>query len=121
MLLFVGDGAFGFSAMEFESAVRQRLPIVCVVSNNHGWRDVSHEQDMWYGPGRHVATELADTRYDRLAEALGGHGEHVTRLTELRPALARAFESGKPAIVNVQTDPAVLSDLLRNLGSMGIN
>ena len=121
VLLFAGDGAFGFTAMEFESAVRQNLPVVCVISNNHGWRDVSHEQDMWFGPGRHVATELADTRYDRLAQALGGHGEHVTRLTELRPALARAFESGKPAIVNVATDPAVLSDLLRNLGDMGIN
>jgi acetolactate synthase-1/2/3 large subunit len=92
-----------------------------VISNNHGWRDVSHEQDMWFGPGRHVATELADTRYDRLAEALGGHGERVTRLPELRPALARAFESGKAAIVDVETDPAVLSDLLRNLGEMGIN
>jgi acetolactate synthase-1/2/3 large subunit len=121
VLLFVGDGAFGFSAMEFESAVRQKLPVVCVVSNNHGWRDVSHEQDMWFGPGRHVATELADARYDRLAEAFGGHGEHVKRLPELRPALARAFESGKAAIVNVETDPGVLSDLLRNLGDMGIN
>jgi acetolactate synthase-1/2/3 large subunit len=92
-----------------------------VVSNNHGWRDVSHEQDMWFGAGRHVATELSDARYDRMAEALGGHGEHVTRLDQLRPALARACESGRAAIVNVQTDPAVLSDLLRNLGSMGIN
>ena len=92
-----------------------------MVSNNHGWRDVSHEQDMWYGAGRHVATELADARYDRLAEALGGHGEHVTQLAALRPRSARAFDSGKAAIVNVQTDPAVLSDLLRNLGSMGIN
>ncbi|HEX2484497.1 MAG TPA: thiamine pyrophosphate-binding protein [Myxococcota bacterium] len=121
VFLFVGDGAFGFTAMEFESAVRQKLPIVVVVSNNHGWRDVSHEQDMWFGEGRHVATELSDARYDRLAEAFGGHGEHVTRLDELRPALARALESGKAAIVNVQTDPTVLSDLLRNLGSMGIN
>jgi len=121
VFLFVGDGAFGFSAMELESAVRQDLPVVCVVSNNHGWRDVSHEQDMWYGEGRHVATELSDARYDRLADAFGGHGEHVTRLDELRPALARALESGKAAVVNVQTDPTVLSDLLRNLGSMGIN
>jgi acetolactate synthase-1/2/3 large subunit len=121
VLLFAGDGAFGFTAMEFDSAVRQKLPVVCVISNNHGWRDVSHEQDMWFGPGRHVATELADTRYDRLAEALGGHGERVTRLPELRPALARAFESGKASIVDVETDPAVLSDLLRNLGDMGIN
>jgi len=121
VLLFVGDGAFGFSAMEFESAVRQKLPIICIVSNNHGWRDVSHEQDMWFGAGRRFASELSDMRYDRLGEALGGHGEHVTRLDELRPALDRALASGKAAVINVQTDPEVLSDLLRNLGQMGIN
>jgi acetolactate synthase-1/2/3 large subunit len=121
VILFVGDGAFGFSAMEFESSLGQKLPIVCVVSNNCGWRDVSFEQDSWFGEGRRVASELADTRYDRLAQAFGGHGEHVTSLDELRPALARALESGTSAIVNVQTDPEVLSDLLRGLGDMGIS
>lgn len=121
VILFVGDGALGFSVMEFEAAARQKLPIVCVVSNNFGWRDVSHEQDMWYGQGRRIASELADTRYDRLGEALGGHGEHVTSLDQLHPALSRSFESGKAAIINVQTDSEVLSDLLRNLGGMGIN
>jgi acetolactate synthase-1/2/3 large subunit len=121
VILFAGDGAFGFSAMEFESAVRQRLAVVCVISNNFGWRDVSHEQDMWFGAGRRHASELSDTRYDRLGEALGGHGEHVTRLEELRPALERSFASGKAAIINVETDSEVLSDLLRNLGQMGIN
>jgi acetolactate synthase-1/2/3 large subunit len=121
VILFSGDGAFGFTAMEFESAVRQRLPIVSVVSNNYGWRDVSHEQDMWFGQGRRFASELSDTRWDRFAEAFGGHGEHVTTLGQLRPALSRAFESGKPSIINVQTDPEVLSDLLKNLGLMGLN
>ncbi len=121
VILFAGDGAFGFTAMEFESAVRQRLPVVCVISNNFGWRDVSHEQDMWFGAGRRFASELSDTRYDRLGEALGGHGENVTRLDQLRPALERSFASGKAAIINVQTDSEVLSDLLRNLGQMGIN
>lgn len=121
VVAFLGDGAFGFSAMEFESAARQKLPILVVLSNNFGWRDVSHEQDMWFGTGRRIASELADTRYDRLAEALGGHGEHVERLDQLRPALERAAASGKAAIVNVQTDSEVLSDLLRNLGQMGIN
>lgn len=121
VILFAGDGAFGFTAMEFESAVRQRLPIICVISNNHGWRDVSHEQDMWYGAGRRVASELSDCRYDLMAEAFGGHGEHVTALEQLRPALDRALASGVAAIINVQTDPEVLSDLLRNLGDMGIN
>jgi acetolactate synthase-1/2/3 large subunit len=121
VILFVGDGALGFSAMEFDSAVRQNLPIIVVVSNNYGWRDVTHEQDMWFGKGRRFSTDLSDTRYDKLGEALGGHGEHVESLDQLRPALERAAASGKASIVNVQTDPEVLSDLLRNLGSMGIN
>jgi thiamine pyrophosphate-dependent acetolactate synthase large subunit-like protein len=56
-----------------------------------------------------------------MGQALGGHGEHVRTLAELRPALERSFASGTAAIVNVETDPEVLSDLLRNLGSMGIN
>jgi acetolactate synthase-1/2/3 large subunit len=121
VILFQGDGSFGFFAMEIESAVRQKLPIVCLVSNNCGWRDVSHEQDMWFGKGRRFASELSDARYDRLGEALGAHGENVTALDQLVPALSRAFESGKAAVLNVHTDPEVLSDLLRNLGSMGIN
>jgi thiamine pyrophosphate-dependent acetolactate synthase large subunit-like protein len=121
VVLFAGDGAFGFTAMELESTARQNLPIVCVVSNNYGWRDVSHEQDMWFGKGRRFSTELSDCRYDKLAEALGGHGEHVKKLDGLVPALDRALESGKTSVVNVETDPEVLSELLKNLGSMGIN
>lgn len=120
VLLFIGDGAFGLSAMELDSAVRHGLPVVCVVSNNAAWGDVAHEQDMRYGVGRRIATELTPTRYDRFAEALGGHGEHVTRLDELRPALRRALDSGLPAVVNVETDPAVLSELLRNIGQLGL-
>ncbi|MCZ7524959.1 MAG: thiamine pyrophosphate-binding protein [Acidimicrobiia bacterium] len=120
VVVFAGDGAFGLSAMELDTAVRHGLQVVCVVSNNCGWRDVSHEQDAWFGPGRRVASELADTRYDLLAAALGGHGEQVDTLDELRPALGRALGSGGPAVVNVRTDPEVLSDLLRNVGSMGL-
>ncbi len=116
----IGDGAFGLTAMEIDTAVRHRLPIVAVVSNNRGWQDVCHEQDAWYGPDRHVASELADTRYDRLAEALGGHGEYVRTLEELRPALKRSVESGLPAVINVAVDPACCSELMRSLGKMGI-
>ena len=54
-----------------------------------------------YGEDRTVATHLEYTRYDRVVEALGGHGEHVERPEEIRPALERAFASGKPALVNV--------------------
>jgi acetolactate synthase-1/2/3 large subunit len=96
------------------------LPIVTVVSNNAGWRDVSHEQDAWFGPGRTIASELGDSRYELIAEAFGGHGELVSELDELRPALKRCLDAGVASVVNVRTDPAVLSELLRNMGSLGL-
>jgi len=120
VICLIGDGSFGLCAMELDTAVRHKLPIVVVVSNNYGWRDVSHEQDMWFGEGRHIGSDLQDTRYDKLGEALGCHGEHVTTLEELRPAMERAVNAGKPAVVNVQTDPTVLSELLKNVGQLGL-
>jgi len=120
VILFVGDGSFGLSAMEVDTALRHELPIVIVVSNNAGWGDVRHEQDAAFGPGRHVASELRQTRYDHFAEALGGRGEHVTRLAELRPALARAVENEVCTVIDVETDPAVLSELLRLVANLDL-
>jgi acetolactate synthase-1/2/3 large subunit len=121
VFVFAGDGAFGLSAMELDTAVRHGLPIVVVVSNNAGWGDVRHEFE---GPrgyeGPRVAAELGFTRYDRLAESLGAHGEHVTRLEELRPALHRACDSGRPSVVNVETDPEVECALLRLVAEMNL-
>jgi acetolactate synthase-1/2/3 large subunit len=117
---FIGDGTFGLCAMEFDTAVRHALPIIVVVSNNYGWRDVSHEQDAWFGPGRRIASELGDSDYEKIAEAFGGHGEVVEEPDDLRPALKRCVDAGVPAIVNVRTDPGVLSELLRNMGSLGL-
>jgi acetolactate synthase-1/2/3 large subunit len=56
-----------------------------------------------------VATLLAPSRYDRLVEAFGGHGEHVERPDELRPSLERALAAGEPAIVNVMLDPDAMA------------
>lgn len=120
VILLVGDGSFGLSAMEIDTAARHGLHVIAVVSNNHSWGDVRHEQRTWYGEGRTLGSELASTRYDRLGEALGAHGEHVTSLEDLRPALERSLASGGPAVVNVETDPGVLSELLRNLASLGL-
>ena len=121
VFLFAGDGSFGLSAMELDTAVRHSLPVIVVVSNNAGWGDVRHEfeGDLGY-EGPRVAAELGFTRYDRLAHALGAHGEHVTRLDELRPALGRAYESGGPAVVNVETDPEVQCALLRIVSEMNL-
>jgi len=112
--LLLGDGAFGFSAMEFDTLVRHRVPVVAVMGNNGIWALEKHPMEYLYGYS--VAAELqAGCRYDQLVEALGGHGELVTRPDELLPALERAFASDLPALVNVMTDPAVVYPRRSNL------
>ena len=101
----MGDGTFGFHAMELDTAVREKLPVVIVVGNDARWNAETVLQERIYGPDRVTDCELLPTRYDRLAQALGGHGEHVTTLAELEPALRRAFDAGLPACVNVAIQP----------------
>ena len=93
-----GDGSLGMNIQDFDTAVRHNLPIVIVVSNNEGW---TARVEGIRKPGR----ELGFTRFDKIAEALGGHGELVENPVDLPAALERAFDSGVPAIVNVRTDP----------------
>jgi acetolactate synthase-1/2/3 large subunit len=120
VFLFTGDGSFGLSAMEVDTAVRHNLPVIVIVSNNAGWGDVRYEQDELFGPGRHVASNLPGARYDQLAQALGGHGERVEHLDELRPALERSIDSGVCSVIDVQTDPTVVSELLRMVAQLGL-
>ena len=100
-----GDGAFGLNGMDFETAVRFRLPMVIVVGNDAAWGQILVPQRSLYGEDHAVATRLAPTRYDRVVEALGGRGEHVEDPAELVPALDRAFASGTVACVDVAIDP----------------
>jgi len=104
VLAVLGDGTFGFHAMELDTAVRYRLPIVVVVGNDARWNAEHQLQIQHYGGARTVGCELLPTRYDRLAESLGAHGEHVERPVDLEPALKRAVASGKPACLNVMID-----------------
>jgi acetolactate synthase-1/2/3 large subunit len=104
VILLAGDGALGFSAMEFDTMVRHRIPVVCVVGNNGIWALEKHPMENMLGMS--VAADLAPrTRYDRVVESLGGYGEMVERPDEIRPALERAFASGLPACINVICDP----------------
>jgi acetolactate synthase-1/2/3 large subunit len=105
VLIINGDGSFGLNGFEFDTAVRFNLPIVSIVGNDAGWGQIRGPQIAMVGEDRAIATALAPTRYDLVVEALGGHGEHVTNPDEIVPALTRAFESGKPACVNVDLDP----------------
>ncbi len=83
---------------------RHNLPVVSVIGNDGQWAQIKHPQKD--ALGHSTAADLAPKiRYDRMVEALGGYGEMVERPEEIRPALERAFASGKPACVNVITDP----------------
>ena len=112
--LLLGDGAFGFAGMEFDTYVRHGVPVVGVMGNNGIWALEKHPMEFIYGYS--VAADLQpECRYDEVVRALGGHGELVTTPDGLRPALERAFSSGKPALVNVLTDPEVVYPRKANL------
>jgi acetolactate synthase I/II/III large subunit len=103
--VLLGDGAAGFSLMDVEALVRQKLPVVIVVGNNGIWGLEKHPMQAMYGYD--VAADLQPgLRYDKVVQALGGAGETVTKAAKLGPALKRAFDAGVPYLVNVLTDPA---------------
>jgi len=114
VVLLLGDGAFGFSGMEFDTLARHGVDVVGIVGNNGIWGLEKHPMEMIYGYS--VAADLRpETRYDQVVEALGGHGELVRTPAQLRPALERAFAAGRPALVNVLTDPSVAYPRRSNL------
>jgi thiamine pyrophosphate-dependent acetolactate synthase large subunit-like protein len=100
-----GDGSFGINAMEIDTAVRHRIPVLCVISNNGGWT-ADPKQDK---PGRN----LGYSRYDKMAMDFGAHGEYCEKPHEIRPALERAAASSKPAVVNVVTDYRARASTIR--------
>ncbi|MFZ5825532.1 MAG: thiamine pyrophosphate-dependent enzyme, partial [Bacillota bacterium] len=102
VLLFLGDGTAGLNLMEVEAAVRQNLPFVVVIGNDAGWTQIRRGQVQMFGEERAPATALDYTRYDLAAAGLGAHAEWVEEPGQIRPALERAFASGKVAVVNVK-------------------
>jgi acetolactate synthase I/II/III large subunit len=100
--------------MEFDTMARHGLPVVGVMGNNGIWALEHHPMKFLYGYS--VAAELRpETRYDQMVEALGCEGVLVREPGELRPALEQAFESGRPTLVNVLTDPDVVYPRKSNL------
>jgi len=100
VIVLSGDGSFGMNGMEIDTMVRQNIPALIVISNNGGWA----------GQGvMNAGRDLGYSRYDKMAEVFGAHGEYVERAQDIRPALERAAKSGKPAVVNVITDPKARS------------
>jgi thiamine pyrophosphate-dependent acetolactate synthase large subunit-like protein len=107
VVVLQGDGSFGLNAMELDTAVRMHLPVLTIISNNGGWTAVDRPK---------VGRDLGFTRYDRLAVALGCHGEYVEDPSEIGLALRRArnaVASGQPAVVNVITDPSARAQTIK--------
>ena len=105
VVLLQGDGAFGFSGMEWDTLVRHGVHVVSVIGNNGIWALEKHPMEMLYGYS--VVAELRPgTRYDEVVTALGGHGELVV---DARPRSGPRWSgrspSGLPAVVNTLTDP----------------
>lgn len=105
-----GDGSFGLTIMEFDTAIRHKIPFVSVIGNDSCWgmihRPFNKEKGQTFG------CELEPRRYDKIVEAMGGHGEFVEDPADLAPAIERAIDSGVPACVNVVTDPEIGPSLL---------
>lgn len=104
VIVFTGDGGFGFNGFEVDTALRHGLPVVFIVGNDRVWGIDYHQQARLFG--KVVATTMLPTRFDTIAEGMGAHGELVTSPDQLLPALERAFTAGKPAIVNVMIEPS---------------
>jgi thiamine pyrophosphate-dependent acetolactate synthase large subunit-like protein len=100
VIVLSGDGSFGMNGMEIDTMVRHNIPAIIVISNNGGWA----------GQGvMNAGRDLGYSRYDKMAEVFGAYGEYVDRPQDIRPALERAVKSGKPAVINVITDPKARS------------
>jgi acetolactate synthase-1/2/3 large subunit len=100
-----GDGSFGLNGFDFDTALRFKLPMVCVVGNDAAWGQIRLPQVQMFGEDKSPGTLLAPTRYDKIVEGMGGWGELVTEAKQIRPALERAVQSNTVACVNVMLDP----------------
>jgi oxalyl-CoA decarboxylase len=109
VLAVEGDSAFGFSGMEVETICRYHLPVCIVIFNNNG---IYRGTDVNPSGGPDVATTVfvKDSRYDKMMEAFGGAGVHVTTPDELKRAVNAAMDSGKPTLINAAIDPAAGSE-----------
>jgi acetolactate synthase-1/2/3 large subunit len=105
VLLIAGDGALGLNGMELETAVRFKLPMTCIVGNDGGWGQIRNPQLSFFREERAVATSLPTTRFDLIAEALGGRGVLIREPKEIGPALERALNSDDVWCINVVLDP----------------
>jgi len=110
VICLFGDGAFGLTGWDFETCIRFNLPFIGVIGNNSHMNQIRYGQIARYGKERgEVANYLGNVRFDEFARILGGYGEEVKEPDQIGPALRRARESGRCALINVWVDPDVFA------------
>jgi acetolactate synthase I/II/III large subunit len=117
VMCVIGDGAVGFNFSEFDTMVRHNLPIVTVINNDAKWAMLAHSDDLLYGEGNRLCSDLLPSRYDVAASGFGAYSELVERVEDLRPAIDRAFASGRPACINVITKSEIAKITQRFVGN----
>jgi acetolactate synthase-1/2/3 large subunit len=107
VVLLTGDSAFLFHISELETAVRKKLPLLCIVAVDHAWgiEAASYKANLGENTSMPEARWGSSVRLDKTAESFGAHGEYVTRAEEIGAAVERALASGKPAVIHVEVDP----------------
>ncbi len=115
----IGDGSVGFNFMEFETAIRKKIPVVIVISNDKGWGMIRHSQNIKLGHSIEEGAEIGNVEYHKIVESMGGLGILVEKVEDIRPAFEKAFASGKTCCVNVMTDPTVMSPGAMALAMIG--
>jgi len=117
--LIAGDGSIGFNFMEFETAIRKKLPIVVVISNDLGWGMIRHSQEIRMGHAIPNGTYIGKVDYHKMVEAIGGRAFYVEKPDDIRPALEAAFVSNTVCCINVMTDPTTVSPGSMALANVG--
>ena len=102
----VADGSLMFNIQELETAHRLNVPVVIIVFNDRAYGMIKAGQKACYG-SRFIGVDFTDARYDKIAEAMGCYGERVVNPQDIEPALQRAVDSGKPAVLDVIIDSEV--------------
>ena len=119
VLCYYGDGSFGMTAFDMETANRFHAPYIAVIGNNSAMNQIRFGQISKYGEERgDIGNLLGDVPFSKFGEMLGGYGEEVREASQIAPALQRAREavrsSGKSAVVNIWVDPREYAPGTRN-------
>jgi acetolactate synthase-1/2/3 large subunit len=108
VIAFMGDGGFMMCGQEMSTAVQYGANVICIVANNQMYGTIRMHQEREH-PARVVGTDLVNPDFAEFGRVLGCHGERVERTDEFAPALDRAIRSGKPAVIELRTDPELVS------------